>query len=579
MITFFNRFSKENMSLKSKIFIRTTIYSIIILLIFFIYIYHFNRKFVENQLSNRIYNELNSCAELINGELSLYVQRSNIILKTPYIFEKIQETNLNLYDTMTLNDNFRKIFLGVDPLEINGESAFKIFILSKEKKTSSPYIDYIGNLQDNASNLDIINSISNDPIWVPTVTSNNNNEQYITFYRNITLIPTKIGVLRVNIPLNKITYYFNRTMPNEEIIISYIDSSEKTIYNYAKKSDSNQKLMDFNNYFKFSKQLINGHKITILYPRSELNNEYNKIFIYIVISIILFFLPMLYFSSMISKFSTKELHKFINDFNNINLINEEIYDVEIKGSSELFLIKHEFYGLITKIKNMYTEVNSLKSQKRAIELELLNSKLNPHLLFNSLSVIKWTAIRNNDENTIGLIDSLIIYYRSVLSKGDNIISVKNEILMMQQYIKVMNYTYASIEYNLETKIRDDIEHCYIMKLLFQPFIENAILHGVDKTTKSVNIEISGYFEDENTIIFIIKDNGPGMNEELIYKILNFEHISRKGGYGIKNVIQRIKLCFGDEYGVTIASSLGYGTEITIRIPKTSEETLKLKLLV
>lgn len=234
--------------------------------------------------------------------------------------------------------------------------------------------------------------------------------------------------------------------------------------------------------------------------------------------------------------------------------------VENNSEDEIGVLINSFNKLIVKIKTLIQEVYKSEILKRKYEMRALQAQINPHFLYNSLSLINWKAIRAGEEEISEMSQLLSTFYRTSLNKGSNLISVENELNNTEAYIKIqlMMHNY---NFDVDFDIDDEVKEYQMINLLLQPLVENAINHGIDEKRNSRGrIRISAKKEGED-IVFEVEDNGVGMSKEICQKILT----SKSNGYGIKNVYDRIKVVYGDKYGLEFISIENQGTIARIRI--------------
>ena len=203
------------------------------------------------------------------------------------------------------------------------------------------------------------------------------------------------------------------------------------------------------------------------------------------------------------------------------------------------------------------EINTLR-----MELELLQLRFNPHLLYNTLNAL---CCQIKNPTAISTIGSLCQYYRIVLNNGHLVIPVKDEIEMIREYLRIECYAYALNNIRIEYDISDVVLDASIIKHLLQPIVENAIHHGLRPLDQPGILRIS-VTEDNDHILFKISDNGIGMSSEKVQELLLPPKQNVKGGYGIYNVQQRIRTYYGKQYGLVIDSNYTTGTTISFRIP-------------
>ena len=210
------------------------------------------------------------------------------------------------------------------------------------------------------------------------------------------------------------------------------------------------------------------------------------------------------------------------------------------------------------------KIERYETQNLQMELELLQMRFNPHLLYNSLDAIyqqvKNPAARNS-------IDALCNYYRIVLNNGHLIIKIKDEIDMITNYLFIVKYAYGLDNIAYDFEIDKQITQYTIIKHLLQPIVENALNHGLRPAKREGLLKIKA-FEQDNLIYIQVIDNGIGMSKESAAHLLSEPSASVSGGgYGVYNVQQRIQVYYGKEYGLKIDSFAGKGTTVTMTLPK------------
>lgn len=233
------------------------------------------------------------------------------------------------------------------------------------------------------------------------------------------------------------------------------------------------------------------------------------------------------------------------------------------GNDELGELSMAFNNMSNRLRILIKEVYETELMKKQAELNLLQEQINPHFLYNTLASISFLAIRNNDKRLTEIILSLSKFYRMSLNSGKQSISIRDEIKLTQYYIEIQKIRFNNL-INIIFFIDESLINYKTLKIILQPFIENSINHGLWDDEGKINIIIKIY-RNHNKIVFEVIDDGMGMSKEKLSKLLNdINNITV--GYGIRNVNNRIKLHFGEEFGVQIFSKLGVGTQVKILIP-------------
>lgn len=231
-----------------------------------------------------------------------------------------------------------------------------------------------------------------------------------------------------------------------------------------------------------------------------------------------------------------------------------------KDCNEVVGLGHHYNSMIDTIKNLMLEIKENETYLRNYEINALHSQINPHFLYNTLDTIVWMAEFNDSEKVIAVTKSLAQFFRLSLGKGKEKITLKEELEHVRQYLFIQKQRYDD-QLNYEILADEDIEEMEVPKIIFQPIVENALYHGIREKGEAGHIQIETKSVDEEVQI-IISDDGVGfdVNEPKKEKV-------KLGGVGIANVNQRLKLYYGDKYGVKIDSQIGKGTVVTLTLPK------------
>lgn len=256
--------------------------------------------------------------------------------------------------------------------------------------------------------------------------------------------------------------------------------------------------------------------------------------------------------------------KRIDDLNRkLKIVEEGNLKIEIKSDArdEIGDLVNGAGSMLKSINQLMDEVYHRELKQKEAEIKLLQSQINPHFLYNSLSMVNWKAIRIKANDISYIITTLSKYYRTTLNKGKNFTTVRDETDNIISYINIQLMMHNE-RFDAEYHIDESIAGFYMPNLTLQPIVENAIEHGIDKKEEGRGRIIITAEHTENAIRFCVEDNGPGMSEESLSHALT--HQSR--GYGIKNVNDRIKLIFGKEYGLHLKSTAGCGTRVEVLIP-------------
>lgn len=241
--------------------------------------------------------------------------------------------------------------------------------------------------------------------------------------------------------------------------------------------------------------------------------------------------------------------------------------VEIKEENEFGELADTFNDMTGRIKNLVERNKESEKAKHKFELKSLQSQINPHFLYNTLDSIVWMAEAEMNREVVEMTDSLAKLFRISINRGDEFVTVAQEIEHIESYLKIQKLRYGE-KLNYEIEADPSLLPLRIVKIIIQPIVENAIYHGIKKLANPGMIWIR-LIDKGDDMDIVISDNGVGMDEETVRKLLDpgEEKRSDKGGIGVLNVDQRIKLHYGDDYGLQIESEEFEGTKVTMTLPK------------
>lgn len=207
-----------------------------------------------------------------------------------------------------------------------------------------------------------------------------------------------------------------------------------------------------------------------------------------------------------------------------------------------------------------------QKQKRKSELKALQAQINPHFLYNTLDSIIWMSEAGQSDEVVEMTSALAKLLRQSISNDHEQVELGQEMEYVKNYLTIQKMRYQDkLEYTIE--VDPQVRHVMIVKLVLQPIVENAIYHGIKYKGSKGTLRIRAFAESEDVCI-VIEDNGIGMDDTALNIIFDeTQKIHKQNGVGVPNVQKRLKLYYGDKYGITYESKVGIGTRATIRIPQ------------
>ncbi|WP_462413033.1 sensor histidine kinase [Neobacillus sp. Marseille-QA0830] len=320
----------------------------------------------------------------------------------------------------------------------------------------------------------------------------------------------------------------------------------------------------------------NNWKIAAVVPESEILNKVNYIKHFTILLIVVLAFFAIFLAHFIGRFISKPFERMAFQMARFNEKNLDL-DHEMSGPEEMKILHNGFKELIVRINTLMEQIQMEQEEKRQLEFAIMHAQINPHFLYNTLYSIKGLCDMGLNKDASQMISALSSFFRIGISKGREIISIREEVEHIQHYLYIQEMRYGD-DFAYHIDVDEEILSYNIIKLSLQPLIENAIYHGVKQKRGKGNITIKGY-QSGTDIILDVADDGNGIEKEKLNEITREVESSYRDektfiGIGLKSVNERIKIHFGKEYGLTILSEPGLGTTVRVHIPKTKGESVK-----
>lgn len=556
--------------------------------------YFYTRKIIIDEAQNTLKVSVDNIFYFVKYKMEKHIRISNKMINDFELFDLL-DTNKN-YKKQGYNPDFvvwdiytRKI----NPEIQNNYEEIKAIRIYKKNSSLPQYGDYILNEEDFKNKGWYKNTYNNKGVfyWENKLNSSGDKKSdTISIYNRIG-ISYDIGILEIEIFKNTIfdvllnlankrdTKIYICDDLNNNVFSSCSDSSilyQNLINNYIKNSASlkTSDLFLLGNiesvkYAIYIKQLNSqGWKIIAVTPLKTLYKTSDIIKRITLLTMFICIIIFLTITIFVSHYSTQRIERLAEAIKKVEKGNFEVC-IEEKGNDEITQLCKGFNLMVKNINCLIHEIYKTKIEKKEAELRVLQEQINPHFLYNTLSTIKWFGLEANSSKIVNIVQALSDFYRISLSRGKEVIFLKDEFLQVKSYLDIQKIRYED-SFDANLFISNGLENIQVIKFIVQPFVENSIIHGFSDGRKGfINVEAKYY--SDNEFVIEIEDNGKGMDEVKIKTILSEEnfHDEKKDnqrGYGIKNVNQRIKLYYGEKYGVTIKSIKNKGTKVIIVLP-------------
>lgn len=310
---------------------------------------------------------------------------------------------------------------------------------------------------------------------------------------------------------------------------------------------------------------VDDWKIIVYQPQKMMAREIQTLLVLVMGIIAVCIITSVVASLAFSRFVVRDIKRLRDNMQAVEEGNMELMVTSNAGDEVGSLIRG-FGSMLGEINRLIHEVYESKLTQRKSEMTALQAQINPHFLYNSLSLINWKALEAGQQDISKITLALSSFYRTSLNRGKNVLTIEKEIENMKSYLEIQLCMHDN-DFDVIMDIDEEILPYQTLNLLLQPLVENAIDHGIDlKEDGRGYIKIIGRKDAEN-IYLTVEDNGVGIEPEILSSILEF----KTKGYGVRNVNQRIRLYYGEEYCLRIESEVGKGTRCTINIPQKSND--------
>ena len=505
---------------------------------------------------------LEQTMESIDSQIEVYTGLINYLTYSPDIEEVINEKNMDNYVA------YAKYTQIVDPLltvpksyhdAINQIQIFADSIKVRHEYTLVP-MDEIGQ--------EWWSSQLNDEVQVQWLV--NTEKPEIAAVRNIYDGRNRTAVLCITLDYNKI-FKPLKNIISEESGTMVLDQSQNIVYRDENIQDND--LADLRESDKILEQIskeyvaVNstsqntGWKFYLYKTKKSVEKSVYQMLLAEIPLIagcvlIIFILGMAF-----SRLFTRKIEMLTENMDQVNHGSREV-TVTSDAEDEVGVLIRSFRRMMGEIDRLISEVYENKIALKEFELKALTAQINPHFLYNSLSIINWMAIKSGQKEISKVTLDLSTFYRTALSKGEDMVTVENCIRNIEAYLSIQLVMHDN-DFTVEWKIDPQVKAEKVPKLILQPVVENALEHGLDVKEEGDKILQLSFLDAGDAVLLRVEDNGMGMEQSVAESLVTYQ----AEGYGLKNVNDRICLLYGEEYKIRITSSVGKGTVVEMRIPK------------
>jgi two-component system sensor histidine kinase YesM len=558
----------KDAKIRHKIIIMFFIIGVIPMVFLGDYSYTAVKKLLIEQEKSNMQDYLTQAVMSVDNQIQIYNNLSEYISYNDSLAQVLTYSYDNYYE---MYEQYTKV---VDPMLSSvkyfnqGVEQLTIYTSNPKLEKHDVTIDVMQEIQNKYWYLDLLKSDSTTINWYVA-----KSDKLAFSARRMPAIQNagSSAVLYIEVDYDKLFESF-KDMSSDLYGVYVVDEKNQLLYEkrmYEKQSEQRvPKVIDIkkNNpicqeYTIVGENTISGWKVWFYKPNQVINASVVSLVVAILIVMVVCIVFSLLGASVFSKIMVTDIEKLTKNMEAVEQGNMEIM-VTSDSADEVGNLIRGFGNMINRINQLINEVYVGKISQKESEMRALQAQINPHFLYNSLSLINWKALETNQTDISRLTLLLSTFYRTALNRGKNVLSIWDEISNMNSYLEIQLMMHEN-SFSVVRDIDEDILEFQTLNLILQPLIENAIDHGIDMKEEGNGVITIGGHKDGNHILLSVEDNGVGMDEETAKSILSKE----SKGYGVRNVNERIMLYYGEAYHLTVESKLGEGTKITVRIPQ------------
>jgi two-component system sensor histidine kinase YesM len=553
-----------NQRLRSKLFLVYLLVSILPISFLVLYSYQTVKDQLISQAVENIGSTIDQVNKNIENKLDMYTQVATML----YLDTQLRNYLINTYEANDLSyldayDYINKTLYKMLAMNPNLKS-ITIYTENKSLFSDGLFIKHMEQLPD-ALREQSLQAGGNITQFFPNNQSPADKTVTLARSMNYLSLNYPYGILTMEIKERELFSLIEKENNNKTIIVA--DENGNIITSGIKDSKisnvSEIPAIGGKKTMVMQKSLKNGWETVVLLPYEELLGQAQKAtrkMLYISLACIVAAIVMIYGTS---KFMTKRIEFLLQQ---IRKVKRGSFALSFKpmGEDEIGQLSFALNKMSVTIQDLIHDVYTKELSKNEAEMTSLQAQITPHFLYNTLASISALALKNNNTQVHRMADDLARFYRISLNKGKKCITIEREIKLTEHYISIQKTRFEG-QFNVQYVLDEELYQNTTLKLIVQPFIENCINHAIWDDECGINIVIKLAADGDDVLVSII-DDGMGMPRDVFENMQN--RIEQPEGYGIYNVDKRIKLAYGEQYGVKVYSRLGIGTSVQIRFPRT-----------
>nr|WP_296156066.1 histidine kinase [uncultured Blautia sp.] len=552
----------KNMKYRHKLTVLLIVASLVPMTVLALYSHIRMSTFIRNSEKEDMQSILEQTRENTDSQVEIYASLLNYLTYSPDIQEIIEEKNIDNYAAYekytgiadpllsvpkSYHDAIKKIQLFADSIQVEHE-----YTLVPLKKIQDQW--WSEDLEDQVQIQWRVDLEKKEVAAVREIYENQKLE----------------AALCIILDYNKVFQPFTNILEKDNGVL-ITDAEGNVLYNRT--NISRLKKMSPENHQEFLDEIKRNCVLTqsiseqnywnfyMYKSQSAISRSVRRLFLEEIPLIILCAGIILFIGTVFSRLFTRKIEELTANMDRVNHGSREV-TVTSNSEDEVGILIQSFHSMMDEINRLIDEVYVNKIALKEFELKALQAQINPHFLYNTLSVMNWMAIRSGQKDISKVTLALSTFYRTALSKGEDMVTVETCIRNMEAYLEIQLVMHDH-DFTVDWEIDPAVKNEKVPKLLLQPVVENALEHGLDeKETGDKKLSLS-FADKGEEVEIIVKDNGLGMEQEKAETLVTYQ----AKGYGLKNVNDRICLLYGEKYAIRIFSAPEKGTTVIMRFPK------------
>jgi Predicted signal transduction protein with a C-terminal ATPase domain len=573
-----------NIRLSYKILICFILITFLPIVILQVYNYWKLFGIITNQNTNSLISDLNQVRYNMDGTLEACLETSQNLYSTVQIYNFLDSRSLD--DAETFDSYVTNFKPQLETTLLNHKMIRDIYFYSNNADNLVNVPNVVG-LDILKKDERLFGKITADKLYWNS-TDSVNGEKVFSLFRKLDFYSGKetFNVMRIDIYENSLYNYIEKEAKSREILVidgygQVVTSNNRALVleNVSNRPYIREVLeaanqgyfitkVDENNSVVFFNTLKNGWKVVECVNYQALLDGMQKITLTLLVISGILVICMIAMAEFLSVKLTSRIGRTIKSIQHIEPGKSAIYLEE--SNDEIGIINKALNSMACKLDNMINDVYISNIRKKEAHIAALQSQINPHFLYNTLEGIRMRVLRNNDRETADMIKTVAKLFRSKLDFSETFIPLSKEVGIVEDYVKIQIYRFKD-RIRFINEIDKGFFDYMIPKLTIQPLVENAIIHGLEKKKGGGRIILGACEAEGPDLVITLEDDGFGIEKETLDRINttleNPSDFKMSGNIGLFNVHDRLRLYFGDRYGLKISSNVGCGTKIQIRLPK------------